>query len=147
MSHPQLQTTCKLKYYPLSTDPDGDSQMRSSSSSDEADSENMFPAELDPPGTVDRNRFGDLLSPSSEATPPQSQEPDEVMTAAGEQHRAASSEPVGNGGWVPQSDFAKSAAGVTFQPGAAWNTKKAREEYERALMQIEDRNFSLSTVE
>ena len=41
-----------------------------------------------------------------------------------------------------KSDFAKSAE--MTEPGAAWMNKKAREEYQRASMQIEDRNFSLS---
>ena len=52
----------------------------------------------------------------------------------------------GEGGWVPQSDFAKSAAEVQREPGAGWNNKKARDEYQRAMMQIEDKNFSLSMV-
>lgn len=61
------------------------------------------------------------------------------------------SQPVGNGtsvgqngGWIQQSDSGKSAAGETHEPGAGWNNKKAIDEYERASMQIEDKNFSLS---
>ena len=49
------------------------------------------------------------------------------------------------GGWVPQSEFAKSAQ-AQFEPGASWNNKKARDEYQRAFMQIEDKGFSLSEL-
>ena len=51
------------------------------------------------------------------------------------------------GEWVPQSDFAKSAAESRYEPGGSWNNKKARDEFQRAYMQIEDKNFSLSEWE
>lgn len=129
------------------SDPDGDSQMVYTSSSDEAESEAMFPSELEPPGPASHNPGDTLLEPPG-FTPPHSQDIGEAMdTGAG----SKISQPVGNGGlagqnggWVPQSDFAKSAAGETHEPGAGWNNKKAIEEYQRASMQIEDRNFSLS---
>lgn len=140
----------------LQSDPDGDSQMRSSSSSDEADSENMFPAELDPPGSTTQNNFASGLSQPSRFTPPQSQDPGEPMDGDPPQ----GNEPVvdfmklygrqnkntGNQEWVPQSDFAKSAAEIPHEPGAAWSNKKAREEYQRVMMVIEDKNWSLSML-
>ena len=58
--------------------------------------------------------------------------------------RFGQGQPTGNAGWVPQSDFARSAAEIQHEPGSGWNNKKAREEYQRAAMLIEDKNFSLS---
>ncbi|KAL2055936.1 hypothetical protein ABVK25_003578 [Lepraria finkii] len=40
-----------------------------------------------------------------------------------------------------KSDFAKSAE--MAEPGATWNNRKAREEYQRANMHIEDKDFNL----
>jgi hypothetical protein len=139
----------KLMQLSLRSDPDGDSQMVYSSSSDEAESEAMFPSELEAPGPSSQT-VGHVLSEPSEFTPPHSQDTGEAMdTSSGNKI----SQPVGNGGsanqssgWVPQSDFAKSAARDTHEPGAGWNNKKAIDEYQRAGMQIEDKNFSLSRL-
>ena len=132
-------------------DPDGDSQMRSSSSSDEADSEAMFPAELDPPGQTPQSHLSHVLSPQLGSTPPQSQETGEAMDTGapaaiilGEPLGELNGKNSGDSAWVPQSDFAKSAAEVQHEPGSGWNNKKARDEYHRAMMQIEDKGFSLS---
>lgn len=46
-------------------------------------------------------------------------------------------------GWEPKSEFAKSAE-MVHEPGSCWNNKKAREEWQKAWNQIEDKNFSLS---
>lgn len=61
--------------------------------------------------------------------------------AAGESNVAGNS--AGNA-WVPQSDFAKSAAEINREPGWKWNNKKAKDEYQRAAQAIEDKSFSLS---
>lgn len=138
----------KLTQIPSTPDPDGDSQMISSSS-DEAESEAMFPSELDPPGPASQN-LGSLLSEPSGFTPPHSQDLGEPMDirASNEisQSEMNASSARQNGGRAPQSDFAKSAAGERHEPGAGWNNKKAHDEYQRASMQIEDKNFSLSRL-
>jgi len=146
LSQPDLSRLTRLS---SPSDPDGDSQMVYTSSSDEAESEAMFPSELEPPGTASHD-IGNILSGPSGFTPPHSQDTSEAMdTGAGNKI----SQPMGNGssasqngGWVPQSDFAKSAAGETHEPGAGWNKKKAIDDYQRANMQIEDKNFSLSRL-
>lgn len=114
------------------------------SSSDEADSEAMFPAEHEPPGSATANQ-GSMLAEPFDNTPPHSQDPGEAMDTGNQ-----SGEPGNvvvesqNGNWVPKSDFAKSAAGETHVPGSGWNNKKAMDDYQRASMQVEDKNFSLS---
>lgn len=127
-------------------------RMRSSSSSDEADSEAMFPAELDPPGSASQPHQDPLNSQPSGFTPPQSQDLSEAMDTGvnqepvplGQDLGRSGIQVAGNSGWVPQSDFAKSAVEPVREAGASWNNKKARDEYQRAQIQIEDKNFSLS---
>ena len=134
----------------ITQDPDVDSQMHSASSSDDADSEAMFPAELDPPGsTTAQNNLGTLLDQQPDVTPPQSQEIGDLMDMGAPQSNAPGLEAwptqsADNRVWVPESDFARSAAEIPQEPGAGWNNKKARDDYQRAMAQVEDRNFSLS---
>ena len=122
--------------------------MHSASSSDDADSEAMFPAELDPPGsTTVQNNLSTLPSQRPDVTPPQSQDLGDLMDTGAAQGSASGSEPTQYGDnriWVPESDFARSAADLPQEPGAGWNNRKARDEYQRAMAQIEDKNFSLS---
>lgn len=126
-----------------------------SSSSDEADSEAMFPAELDPPASVAHDQVNSIDEQSSSFTPPQSQDVGEAMdtSAAQANHSAPESwsnmsrQNLGEEAWVPQSEFARSAADAQFEPGAGWNNKKAREEYQRAMAVIEDKSFSLSKMQ
>jgi hypothetical protein len=111
--------------------------MRSSDTSDDADS--LFPSELDPPGSSSQHLDGGVGLAAS--TPPQSQDlNNDVMDTqeAGETRELGQ----GQGG---MSAFAQSAMGQeSSEPGACWNNKKARDEMQRAMMQIEDKGFSLS---
>lgn len=137
-------------------DPDGDSQMHLSSSSDAGDSD-MFPTANDPPVAASQTVFdGPALNPmTSELSPPHSQETpqpngnlnqDLAMNAIGSQDIVAE-----HGVRLPsfaalqeqKSDFAKSTE-TTHEPGAAWNNKKSREEWQRAYNTLEDKPFSLS---
>ena len=143
--------------------------MHSSSSSDAADdSDAMFPSELEPPGHAPQNSVNPLASSLLPAgsTPPLSQDQDDAMDM-GPLHGMNPSEEettVRNGmtmktvPWTRKvsprkvspgdlasggkSDFAMSAE--MAEPGASWNNRKAKEEYQRASMQIEDKIFSLS---
>ena len=125
-------------------------------SSDSGESEELFPLDNRPP--QEGSPGADLDTShllASELSPPQSQEPSDVMATAGDTDMVVENE---NGlrqnatleqgllesesTWE-KSEFAKSAE-MVHEPGAAWNNKKARDEYQRAAAQIEDRNFSLS---
>lgn len=139
---------CPIKLT-VPADVDGDSQMRSSSSSDADDTETMFPEANDPP-TPQNNP---MLVPfqASELSPPTVQDP-----------------PDQNGVGVPSEDLMDlgevqdlssrngmdedvMARGVGLkeedmrQPGWTWNNKKARDEYARAMEQVVDKNFNLRT--
>ncbi|KAL2043509.1 hypothetical protein N7G274_003816 [Stereocaulon virgatum] len=150
------------------SDLDGDSHMHSSSSSDAADdSDAMFPSELDSPGHAPQNSVNPLASSLLPAgsTPPLSQDQDDAMDMGplhsmnpGEEEtavrngitmktvpwtRKVSPRKVSPGDLASgeKSDFAISAE--MAEPGASWNNRKAKEEYQRVSMQIEDKNFSL----
>ena len=141
----------------MDLDPDGDSHMHSSSS-DEADSDAMFPAENEPPGTAPLTQsttFQSSMHPEAHqtfpeavtSTPPQSQDLEEAMDMGtsddravenGADHAASRESGPGRG-----SSFAKGTE-TDREPGAAWKNKKAMEDYQRAMAQIEDKDFSLS---
>lgn len=124
--------------------------LESSSSSDD---EAMFPSEFEPPGSVTHENTAPFDGPASGLSPPQSQEQHDVMDTAEASHAtngahqlmdAAWSTDQSNGiAWEPKSEFAKSAE-MVHVPGSCWNNKKAREEWQKAWNQIEDKNFSLS---
>ncbi|KAL6717906.1 hypothetical protein ACLMJK_003991 [Lecanora helva] len=123
-------------------DPDGDSQMHSGSSSDDADSEAMFPAELDPPGLTSSQNNG--------VTPPQSQDVNNVMDTTTQRNTPdqvdygfGTRRGAGVASWTPQSDFGHSAAAEQEEASHPWWNRKAQEEYYRALSQVQDRDFSL----
>ena len=135
----------------MQTDPEDSHMLESSSSSDD---EAMFPSELEPPGLTAHDHLAPLETHPSGLSPPQSQEIPEAMdtaTAPGHDTNgadqlmdAAQGMDQSNGnGWEPKSDFAKSAE-MTHEPGSCWNNKKARDEWQKAWNQIEDKNFSLS---
>lgn len=121
-------------------------------SSSESDDEAMFPTDLDPPSlTINESVPTFELEPPG-LSPPQSQElfdsmdteGSDKMNGADQLMDAAQGLDQSNGtGWEPRSEFAKSAE-MTHEPGSCWNNKKAREEYQKAWNQIEDKNFSLS---
>ena len=133
--------------------------MRASSSEDD-DSDAMFPAANEPAPTGLNPTISNLL-----ASPPPSQDPadaisigddvmdftenananiggngsDQTMRSAGVAGSAEGSQKSLNktGNSVKEEDVEK-------QPGYAWKNKKARDEYQRALEQVVDRNFNLS---
>ena len=131
-------------------DPEDSHMLESSSGSDD---EAMFPSELDAPSSNLHDNLGSLVTQPSGLSPPPSQDLPEAMDTAEGSHEmngadqlmdAAQGIDQSNGnGWEPKSDFAKSAE-MTHEPGSCWNNKKAREEWQKAWNQIEDKNFSLS---
>ena len=132
-------------------DLDGDSHMHSSSS-DEADSDAMFPAEHDPPGSAPQHQnsvlpdaphgYQQALPEVATSTPPQSQDNEQAMDMETGNDRVSENGPTHAA--LRESGIGQKNPDLVTEPGAAWNTKKAMEEYRRALTQIEDRNFSLS---
>ena len=117
----------------------------------------MFPSEVDgaPSSTLHDNNLAPILKnqPSS-LSPPQSQnvfedamdttEGNPKMNGADQLMEAAQGIDQSNGNdWEPKSEFAKSAE-LVVEPGSSWNNKKAREEYQKAWNQIEDKGFTLS---
>ena len=131
----------------MNPDLDGDSRMHSSSSSDEADSDSMFPAEHEPPGPSSQHQnsthptaphgYPQSFPDAAASTPPQSQDNDHAMDMETVNDRVSENGPSGAG-------LGQKNADLENEPGALWNNKKAIEEYRRALGQIEDNNFSLS---
>lgn len=121
-------------------------------SSTESDDEAMFPTDLDAPSlTIHENLTPFRIQPPG-LSPPQSQELFDSMDTEGTHKMngadqlmdAAQGLDQSNGnGWEPKSEFAKSAE-MVHEPGSCWNNKKAREEYQKASNQIEDKTFSLS---
>ena len=144
LHHP---TTCETSAEAINVvqDLDGDSRMHSSSSSDEGDSDSMFPAEHEPPGSSSHHQnstrpnvshgYPQSLPEAAASTPPQSQDNDHAMDMEMGNDRLSENGPSGAG---------QKSVDLENEPGAAWNNKKAIEEYRRALTQIEDKNFSLS---
>ncbi|KAI4134562.1 MAG: hypothetical protein LQ347_001407 [Umbilicaria vellea] len=128
-------------------DVDGDSQMRTSSSSDADDTEAMFPTANDPP-TPQNNP---MLMPfqASELSPPTSQDPPdqngvglppEDLMDLSEVHNLSNrngmdEDVLARGVGLKEEDIS--------QPGWAWNNKKARDDYSRAMEQVVDKSFSL----
>ena len=122
----------------------------SSSSEDEA----MFPSEIDEATSSRYGHLAPLDNQASGLSPPQSQELHDAMdiaegsgldmNGADQLMDAAQGANQSNGvGWEPKSEFAKSAE-LGQEPGSCWKGKKAREEWQKAWNQIEDKNFSLS---
>lgn len=122
--------------------------MHSSSSSDEADSDSMFPAEHEPPGSSSQQQnsvhpnaphgYPSSFPEAAASTPPQSQDNDQAMDMETGNDRVSENGPAHGSGTGQKS------ADLENEPGASWNNKKALEEYKRALTQIEDKHFSLS---
>lgn len=126
--------------------------MLGSSSDEDDDDEAMFPSELEPPGSTLHDNLTPLETQHSGLSPPQSQELHDAMDTAEASHDrngadqlmdAAQGIDQSNGsGWEPKSDFARSAE-MVHEPGSCWNNKKAKDEWQKAWNQIEDRAFSL----
>lgn len=127
-----------------------DNHMVESASSD--DDEVMFPSENEPPGSNLHDNHAPVEDQPSGLSPPQSQEIPDVMDTAEASHgmngadqlmaAAQGTEQSTGNCWEPKSDFAKSAE-MAHEPGSCWNNKRARDEYQKAWNQIEDKNFSL----
>ncbi|KAI9878775.1 MAG: hypothetical protein M1830_010577 [Pleopsidium flavum] len=130
------------------SDADGDSQMHSSPSSAEDETETMFPAANDPP-TPTANSLP--IHPfNSELSPPTSQDPPNQRNGAATEEDVmdyTSSQQNGNGAAVGEQMVTREAAGRTRdmgkQPGSAWSNTRAAEEYTRAMESVVDQKFSL----
>lgn len=121
-------------------------------SSSESDDEAMFPTDLDQPTLTIHENLPTLETQPPGLSPPQSQEVFDSMDTEGPHKlngadqlmEAAQAIDQSNGIiWELKSEFAKSAE-MVHEPGSCWNNKKAREEYQKAFNQIEDKAFSLS---
>lgn len=130
------QLAIKLSSYII--DPQGDSQMHSSSSEDN-DYDTMFPNE---------QQQGQLHS--SELSPPHSQDPiasSQIDIANDDVMDTVLLEVQGSSGPADQLSIGSLLSNENTQrsePGWAWKNKKAREEHARALEQVVDKAFSLS---
>ena len=128
-------------------------------SSSEDDDEAMFPPPLnsDQPSSESHGSLALFDNQATSLSPPHSQELHDAMDTAEASHEMNGADQLldaahgidqsngnGNGnGWEPKTEFAKSAE-MRHEPGSCWNNKKAREEWQKAWSQIEDKNFSLS---
>ena len=113
----------------------------------------MFPSELEPSSTNPNDSLNPLDYQPTGLSPPHSQEPPDAMdTVEGNSHEMNGADQLmeaaqgidqseGNG-WEPKSEFAKSAE-LAQEPGHCWKNMKARDEWQKAWNQIEDKNFSL----
>lgn len=121
--------------------------MRSSEESSLAESDAMFPPELDHVG----QSLNDALINGGIAgsTPPQSQDlNNDAMDTQEVDEAGASTREMGWGNVGSSSGMSAFTQSALLQesnePGACWNNRKAREEYNRSIHQIEDKGFSLS---
>ncbi|MCJ1340918.1 hypothetical protein MMC09_006214 [Bachmanniomyces sp. S44760] len=129
-------------------DPEEDAQMHSSS--DENDSDALFPSSNDPPSTFGQNallspshQYGELSPPNSQGHPSQNEPGStEISTEVGEQqsHMELDSKAVEQAG--PDEEIEPIRNGPQ-QPGWAWKNPKAMDEYHRAMEHVVDKSFSL----
>ncbi|EDN03658.1 predicted protein [Histoplasma mississippiense (nom. inval.)] len=127
----------------MSTDPEGDSEMLSTSESSQSSE----------PQTPTGGQIADETSnfPSSELSPPGSQdatgaEPTKMEYGDVQTDYAAvtaSQHITGDGAGSGASWDNQSSAIARAEPGSSWNNKKAEEEYQRALEIVVDRDFGL----
>ena len=125
-------------------DPDGDAQMRSSSSSDN-ESEAMFPSANDPPASQNDT----TLAQSRQAglSPPSSQDPPHLNGTSMDMMEVIESEDLPSG----EASNVQSAATRAHdegqeaekEPGYAWSNPRAREEFARAMDSMLDKDFSI----
>ena len=126
---------------------DGDSQMRSSSSSDDSDA--MFPAANEPPTTQTNSVFTQLRQ--ADLSPPSSQDPPDLAGAASVEDAMDITEGVDLAGGNDRGQAALTGEPMEHErelekePGYAWKNVKAREEYQRAMDSVVDKHFSLRT--
>jgi hypothetical protein len=114
----------------LLADPDGDSEMLSSSGSASptgARTPTFNPiSELSPPGSQTASHHGGLGEPSTIGSP---------TASFDQQGRAKTSN--------PQQQQQQQQQQPKEPSGASWNNQRAQEEYTRALESVVDRDFSL----
>ena len=133
-------------------------------SSDEDESETLFPSANDPP-------LGEDVAPSTifsaELSPPTSQDPpdatewegfqdenlDPIPPGAPSMARSKAGEGRSGGIYRPNGNSSRTLSkqglgqsGAENAPGYAWRNAKAREEYHEAMEQITDKGFSLSKI-
>ncbi|KAJ9198994.1 hypothetical protein DTO166G4_7325 [Paecilomyces variotii] len=111
----------------MSADPDGDSEMVSSPESEDLHQ----PSSPQPTGTRTPTNGGTHFN--SELSPPGSQKASEPAARPGGMTFTTGSEAVDR----------KGDSKTTEKPGASWMNKRAEEEYQRALENVVDRDFSL----
>ena len=114
----------------------------SSPSSQEDDSDAMFPTPNDPSSS--HATYGEGLA--RELSPPHSQDAaqpdgDEPMDLTGTRGMEE------GGGADGDKSVPMKLSEANQEPGASWNNPKAREEYKRAFSQLQDKKFSLSECE
>ena len=144
----------------MSKEPGGDSRMRTSS--DEDESETLFPSANDPPlgeDTAPSSIFSTELSPPASQDPPDPTEwegvrdenvdivPQDAQVMArskdGEERSGVMHGLNGSLFNTPfKADYVPSA--VEHEPGYAWKNAKAADDYFKATEHVTDKNFSLS---
>jgi hypothetical protein len=138
-----------LDAFSAEPDADGDSQMHSSSDSDESSSL-MFPSANDPPtprdtarpSILDQLRGSELSPPGSQGNLPggfQSGQREDMMGHTGMQGEGIGTEQMDPNGGGVSGDHVTDGK----EPGWAWKNKTAVEEYHRAMEQVVDQTFSL----
>ncbi|EPS33605.1 hypothetical protein PDE_08567 [Penicillium oxalicum 114-2] len=112
-----------------SRDPDGDSEMTSSAGSPRSDSDALDTGARTP------TRHHSAMAPLSELSPPGSQ-PQQLLdtSISADEGLASMAEPQTDGASGKGSELA----------GAAWNSKRAQDEYHRAMEQVIDKDFNLN---
>ena len=130
-------------------DVDGDSTMRSSpSNSDPEDNPNPFPSTRDlatPTPDLDHG------APVSELSPPTSQDPPDTnnnvaMTDPTEEQQQQQPSSVGGGEERRTMNGIRGLKAKEEEaevPGATWKTKRAQEEFQRAMETVVDKDFNL----
>ncbi|KAL2819409.1 hypothetical protein BJX63DRAFT_381932 [Aspergillus granulosus] len=112
----------------MATDPDGDSQMASSPESHHT----LSDIEDSQPGSRTPTRLSQATHPqfagASELSPPGSQT--QATSAGGDL-----------GSTIPRSE--SGTTDLSQQPGASWMSKRAEEEFQRAMEYVVDQDFSL----
>lgn len=127
-------------------DADGDSQMRSSS--DEDESEALFPSDSLPQkqNPTSSTFTSELSPPASQDAPDESGLQDEEMDLTGS-HDAATLNKWGGGSKNSLNNIVgkddDESKGEEQEPGYAWNNQKAKDDFLRAWDQVTDKNFSL----
>lgn len=132
------------------------------SSSEEDDSDTMFPTANEPAPARPNPTLSDLLvSPSPSQDPTDAiNRGDDVMDFTGNANASIGENGsdqttrlagAAGGAGVNQKPLSKAGNSVNGeeaekQPGYSWKNKKARDEYQRALEQVVDRNFNLSEL-